>query len=79
MNSLQVCPGGVTLLSGSSRVQQVSLKDLGLQGRATIVAASVADPHLLMHMSDGRAILLAADPSEGVLLSPPLHLILNSH
>ena len=67
----QVCPGGVTLLSGSSRVQHLSVKDLGVQGRVTISAASVADPHLLLHTSDGRAILLTADPSEGMPQHPP--------
>ena len=63
MNShilLQVCPGGVTVLSGSSRVQYLSVKDLGMQGRV------VAEPFLLLHMSDGRASILAADPAEGM-------------
>ena len=32
----QVCPGGVTLLSGSSRVQHLSVKDLGVQSRVSI-------------------------------------------
>jgi len=69
----QVCPGGVTLLSGSSRVQHLSVKDLSVQGRVTITAASVADPHLLLHTSDGRAILLTADPSEGMPQHPSSH------
>ena len=69
----QVCPGGVKLLSGSTRVQHLSVRDLGMQGRITITAASVADPHLLLHMSDGRAILLTADPSEGMPQHPPSH------
>lgn len=69
---MQVCPGGVTLLSGSSRVQYLSIRDLGVQSRVTITAATTADPHLLLHLSDGRAILLAADPSEGALQSPRL-------
>ena len=64
----QVCPGGVTLLSGSSRVQHLSVKDLGVQSRVSITAAAVADPHLLLHLSDGRAILLSADPAEGAHL-----------
>ena len=70
MNShilLQVCPGGVTVLSGSSRVQYLSVKDLGVQGRVVVTAASVAEPFLLLHMSDGRASILAADPAEGML------------
>ena len=64
--SLQVCPGGVTVLSGSSRVQYLSVKDLGMQGRIAVTAASVAEPFLLLHMSDGRASILAADSAEGM-------------
>ena len=63
---LQVCPGGVTVLSGSSRVQYLSVKELGMQGRVVVTAASVAEPFLLLHMSDGRASILAADPAEGM-------------
>ena len=68
---MQVCPGGVTLLSGSTRVQHLSMKDLGVQGRISITSATVADPHLLLHLSDGRALLLTADPAEGMPHQPP--------
>ena len=70
---VQVCPGGVTLLSGSTFVQHLSMKDLGVQGRISITSATVADPHLLLHLSDGRALLLTADPAEGMPHHPPAH------
>ncbi len=63
----------MALLAGSSRVQHLPMNDLGVQGRISITAATVADPYLLLHMSDGRAILLTADPTEGLLRLPPLN------
>ena len=48
-------------------MQYLPVKDMGVQGRVSIAAATAADPHLLLHLSDGRAILLTADPTEGML------------
>ena len=66
---MQVCLTRLLLLSGSTIVQELHLKDLGShQTGTTIVAASVADPFLLLHLSNGVAVLLKADASEGVEL-----------
>jgi hypothetical protein len=64
-----VLPGEVLVLSGSTRVQRLLLADLISGGEsATIAAASTADPYLLLHLSNGTAVLLLADPSEGISL-----------
>lgn len=53
-------------------MQHLPVKDLGVQGRVSITAATIADPHLLLHLSDGRATLLTADISEGMLSVPAI-------
>ena len=61
----QVLPREVLLLSGSTRVQQLQLKDLGLAGKDTIV-----DPYLLLKSSSGAAFLFIADESDGKMPTP---------
>lgn len=57
----------MVLLSGSTKVQDVPLKDLIGISSTTIVAASIADPYLLLHLSSGNALLLYVDASHGEL------------
>ena len=61
----QVHAHGVVLLSGSTRVQDLPLQDLIGLSSTSIVAACVADPYLLLHLSSGNALLLYADASHG--------------
>ena len=54
------------LLSGTTRVQELQLRDLvGLSSSTAIVGASIADPYLLLQLSSGNAILLQAAQDEG--------------
>ena len=62
---VQVCPRGVFLLSGTTRVQELQLKDLVGLTSTSIVGASVADPFVLLHLSSGNAALLQADQDKG--------------
>lgn len=55
-------------------MQDVPLKDLIGISSTTIVAASIADPYLLLHLSSGNAILLYVDAAHGELLCLQLHL-----
>ncbi|CAL8463354.1 g2888 [Coccomyxa elongata] len=64
---VQVNAHGVVLLSGSTMVQDVPLKDLIGLSSTTIVAASIADPYLLLHLSSGNALLLYVDATHGQL------------
>lgn len=66
----QVLPREVLLLSGSTRVQQLQLKDFGLAGKDTIVTACTADPYLLLKSSSGAAFLFIADESDGEMPTP---------
>lgn len=62
---VQVCPRGLFLLSGTNRVQELQLKDLVGLTNTSIVAASIANPYVLLHLSSGNAVLLQADQDEG--------------
>ncbi len=62
---LQVCPRGVFLLSGTTRVQELPLKDLVGLTNTSITGASIADPFVLLHLSSGNAALLQADEDDG--------------
>ena len=62
---VQVLAKGLLLLSGTTLVQELLLKDLVGMGNTSIVAASVADPYVLLHLSSGNAILLRASQEEG--------------
>lgn len=61
----QVLPKEVLLLSGSTRVQRLLLRDFGLAGNDTIVAACTADPYLLLKSSSGAVLLFIADEEDG--------------
>lgn len=59
---IQVCPGSVRLLEGTRQLQQVPI-DVG----SPLVAASLADPHILVMSADGLVIhlTLRGDDSRG--------------
>ncbi|XP_022664949.1 cleavage and polyadenylation specificity factor subunit 1-like isoform X2 [Varroa destructor] len=63
---IQVCPGSVRLLEGTRQLQQVPI-DVG----SPLVAASLADPHILVMSADGLVIhlTLRGDDSRGYKLS----------
>lgn len=77
----QVHTGGVVLLAGTTKLQEMLLDDLaapashaeraGLAASITdpslqqVAAASIADPFLLLHLTNGSAILLRANADEG--------------
>ena len=66
---LQVCPTGVKLLAGTEEVQDLPIEDIlpSIEWRPGVViaAACIVDPYILLHFSDGSAILLSGDPEEG--------------
>lgn len=77
----QVHTGGVVLLAGTTKLQEMLLDDLGapaahaehagLAASITnpslhqVAAASIADPYLLLHLTNGAAVLLRANAGEG--------------
>ena len=66
---LQVYPTGVKVLAGLEEVQDLPIQDIlpSMEWRPQVViaAACIADPYLLLHFSDGSAVLLSGDEEEG--------------
>lgn len=62
----------IVLLAGQSEVQKLTLAEvLGeMRPKTRVVAAAAADPYLFLHLSDGTAVLLRADPESGASLPP---------
>ena len=62
-------PTGVKVLAGLEEVQELPIQDIlpSMEWRPQVViaAASLADPYLLLHFSDGSAVLLSGDEDEG--------------
>lgn len=67
---VQVYSKGLRLLSGTTSVQELLLKDLVGMGSTSIVGASIEDPFVLLRLSSGNAVLLQADQDEGGLTLP---------
>ncbi len=71
---LQVYPTGVKVVAGLEEVQDLPIQDIlpSMEWRPQVViaAACIADPYLLLHFSDGSAVLLSGDEEEG---KPPIH------
>ncbi|XP_077542747.1 cleavage and polyadenylation specificity factor subunit 1 isoform X1 [Haemaphysalis longicornis] len=63
---LQVCPMGVRLLDGTRQLQHIPL-DVG----SSIVAGSLADPHVIIRSAEGLVIhlTLRGDPASGCRLA----------
>ena len=68
---LQVYPTGVKVVAGLEEVQDLPIQDIlpSMEWRPQVViaAACIADPYLLLHFSDGSAVLLSGDEEEGKL------------
>lgn len=66
---LQVYATGVKVLAGSEEVQELPIQDIlpSMEWRPNVViaAACIADPYVLLHFSDGSAVLLSGDDDEG--------------
>lgn len=71
---LQVYPTGVKVLAGLEEVQDLPIQDIlpSMEWRPQVViaAACIADPYLLLHFSDGSAVLLSGDEEEGSVHLP---------
>lgn len=67
----QVYATGVKVLAGSEEVQELPIQDIlpSMEWRPSVViaAACIADPYVLLHFSDGSAVLLSGDADEGML------------
>ncbi|KAH9362191.1 hypothetical protein HPB48_002169 [Haemaphysalis longicornis] len=63
---VQVCPMGVRLLDGTRQLQHIPL-DVG----SSIVAGSLADPHVIIRSAEGLVIhlTLRGDPASGCRLA----------
>ena len=68
---LQVYPTGVKVVAGLEEVQDLPIQDIlpSMEWRPQVViaCACIADPYLLLHFSDGSAVLLSGDEEEGKL------------
>ena len=72
---MQVCTGGLRLLSGTSVLQEVAVESLaalvpafgppGSPGSTFISGAAVGDPYVALQLSDDRALLLCANHETG--------------
>ena len=66
----QVYATGLKVLAGSEEVQELPIQDIlpSMEWRPNVViaAACVADPYVLLHFSDGSAVLLSGDADEGM-------------
>jgi len=66
-----VYPTGVKVVAGLEEVQDLPIQDIlpSMEWRPQVViaAACIADPYLLLHFSDGSAVLLSGDEEEGKL------------
>eukprot|EP00887_Chlorella_sp_A99_P001781 scaffold19.g1781.t1 len=67
---VQVFPQGLRVMAGAEMQQDVWAKDLAPPD-ATIVAADICDPYVLVLLSSGGAALLVADAAAGSLGPPP--------
>ncbi|DBA84714.1 TPA: hypothetical protein ACH3X1_005967 [Trebouxia sp. C0004] len=69
---VQVYPFGVKVVAGLEEVQDLPIQDIlpSMEWRPQVViaAACIADPYLLLHFSDGSAVLLSGDEEEGCLI-----------
>ncbi|KAL0047613.1 hypothetical protein WJX82_007762 [Trebouxia sp. C0006] len=69
---VQVYPTGVKVVAGLEEVQDLPIQDIlpSMEWRPQVViaAACIADPYLLLHFSDGSAVLLSGDEEEGCLI-----------
>ncbi len=65
--SCQVTSALILLLAGTTAVQNLTLTAILGEARqkTRVVAASIADPYVLLHLSDGTAALLKADLTDG--------------
>lgn len=74
---MQVYPAGVKVLAGLEEVQDLPIQDIlpSMEWRPQVViaAACIADPYLLLHFSDGSAVLLSGDEEEGSAHHLPWH------
>lgn len=61
--TLQVCPRSLCLVDGKELVEQLAVADLipGAPGTLTVTGASIADPYLLLLLSNGQCLVLQAD------------------
>ena len=76
-NVLQVCKGGLRLLSGTAVLQEVAIETLaalipasgvpGSPGSVFISSAAACDPYLLLRLSYDRSLLLCANPETGAV------------
>ena len=66
---LQVYALGIKLLDGPAEVQHFPIEDIlpSMEWRpqVAIAAACIADPYVLLHFSDGSAVLLSGSEEEG--------------
>ena len=66
---LQVYALGIKLLDGPTEVQHFPIEDIlpSMEWRPQVViaVACIADPFVLLHFSDGSAVLLSGDVEEG--------------
>ena len=69
---------GIKLLDGPAEVQHFPIEDIlpSMEWRpqVAIAAACVADPYVLLHFSDGSAVLLSGNEEEGEKAEWPLAL-----
>ena len=67
---IQVYPQGVRLLEGAQEVQDLPISDIlpSMEWRPNVLiaAASILDPYVLLHFSDGSAVMLSGDADEGM-------------
>ena len=69
LHGLQVYALGIKLLDGPAEVQHFPIEDIlpSMEWRpqVAIAAACIADPYVLLHFSDGSAVLLSGSEDEG--------------
>eukprot|EP00884_Botryococcus_braunii_P001192 jgi/Botrbrau1/11073/Bobra.0302s0015.1 len=65
---VQVTSALIVLLAGASEVQKLTLAEVLGEARpkTRVVAASASDPYLFLHLSDGTAVLMQADETNGL-------------
>ncbi len=69
LHGLQVYALGIKLLDGPAEVQHFPIEDIlpSMEWRpqVAIAAACIVDPYVLLHFSDGSAVLLSGSEDEG--------------
>ena len=69
MGGVQVYALGIKLLDGPAEVQHFPIEDIlpSMEWRpqVAIAAACIVDPYVLLHFSDGSAVLLSGSEDEG--------------